>query len=124
MRTWNLLAFLVLAGAWTIGCGPGSPAPEPPLLFSPEGLPEARVGVAYEVTIRVSQWQTPVGAILISHGQLPPGLDLTFDPGTATARIGGTPSEAGSYSFTVHAWCYGTMTEGQSGDKDYVLVSR
>ncbi len=124
MRIWKPLALAILAAGWMNGCGPGSPEPRPPLLFSPDTLPEARVGVAYEVTIRVSQGQSPVGDVLVSKGRLPAGLELVFDPATTTARIDGTPIEAGSYSFTIHAWCYGTLTEGQSGEKDYVLISR
>jgi hypothetical protein len=120
----------LLAAALVSGCGSSlpTPTPNPPLVFSPDTLAEARIGVAYDVTISVSQARTPVGDIFLSKGTLPAGLALTFDRVqsglTGTARIGGTPTGAGSYALTVSAWCYGTMTEGQGGDMDYVLVSR
>jgi len=93
----------------------------PPLAFSPEKIPEARTGQAYELTVVVTGNQTPVGQIYISEGQLPPGLTLSHQRGDSAAAIGGTPRAAGRYSFTVEAWCLGTNVSGQTGRRVYTL---
>jgi hypothetical protein len=85
-------------------------------------MPEARSGNPYKVEILISGNVTPVGNYSISAGELPPGLELIMDDQLHTARIDGTPTQAGSYQFTVSVWCYGTNVSGQTGDKQYTLV--
>jgi hypothetical protein len=104
-------------------------APEPdfgptggPLKFSPDTLPDAQVGKAYDSEIRISLNSTPAGDIYVSNGALPTGLELVKVDGEDIAQINGTPSEAGTFSFTVSVWCYGTQVSGQTGEKDYTIV--
>ena len=96
--------------------------PRPALSFLPDQMPEARVGVPYTVEMVVSGNATPVGDYYISNGTLPPGLELIVDEQLHTANITGTPAQAGTYKFTVSVWCYGTNVNGQTGEKQYMLV--
>jgi hypothetical protein len=122
MRNWRLasmwLPVLLLAGA-LLACRGGQ---RPDLVFSPADLPEAQVGQPYSVTLTVSGNETPVGDMYLDSGALPAGLDLTFDEDSRTAQISGTPTEAGTFNFTVGAWCYGTNVNGQTGEHAYELV--
>lgn len=104
-----------------LGC-----VPRPDLVFSPTTLPEAQAGVAYSVTITVSQAATPVGGASISEGSLPAGLALALheDPHDNTMTISGTPSAAGNFAFTISVWCYGTNVAGQTAAQPYTLVVR
>jgi hypothetical protein len=92
------------------------------LIFSPDNLADAQVGSAYDAEIQVLQTKTPVGGVGISEGALPAGLTLEMADTENTLRIRGTPSESGTFSFTVSVWCYGTNTSGQTGEKKYVIV--
>jgi hypothetical protein len=101
-----------------VGC-----VPRPALEFSPTTLPDAQVGSAYAATITVSQTVTPVGGASVQDGALPAGLDLTLAKEPAdTIQISGTPAVAGTFSFTVYAWCYGTNVNGQTATQAYTLV--
>jgi hypothetical protein len=93
-----------------------------PLKFSPDTLPDSQVGTAYDAEIRISLNNTPVGDFFISEGELPEGLEFTFLDGEDAATIVGTPTEAGTYTFTVTVWCFGTQVSGQTGEKTYTLV--
>lgn len=93
-----------------------------PLKFTPDVLAEAQIGNVYDEEIRISLNNTPVGDFFISDGVLPEGLEFTFLEGEDAATIVGTPSEAGTYTFTVSAWCFGTQVSGQTGEKTYTLV--
>jgi hypothetical protein len=93
-----------------------------PLKFLPDALPEAQVGTAYDEEIRISLNNTPVGDFFISDGILPEGLEFTFLEGDDAATVSGTPTEAGTFTFTVSAWCFGTQVSGQTGEKTYTLV--
>ncbi len=93
-----------------------------PLTFSPEKLPAATLGEAYEVEIAVSDNETPVLRIYISSGDLPPGLEFIFEEGSQSALIRGLPEAAGEYHFTVFASCYGTSVSGQTGKQEYLIV--
>jgi hypothetical protein len=96
--------------------------PRPTLSFLPEEMPQAKVGVAYDVEILVTGNSTPVFNYSISEGTLPPGLELVFDEQVHSARIKGTPTQAGKYPFAVSVMCYGTNVSGQTGEKKYTLV--
>jgi hypothetical protein len=98
------------------------PKVRPALKISPDDLPEAQVGVAYTVDILVTQNQTPVGGTWISDGTLPSGLTLEKVPSQDVIRIRGIPLEAGTSTFTVALWCYGTSVNGQMGNKQYTLT--
>jgi len=101
-----------------IGC-----TPRPDLQFSPSSLPDARVRSSYAVTITVSQAATPVGGASLQDGALPAGLDIALakEP-INTIQISGTPTAAGTFTFTIYVWCYGTNVSGQTATQQYVLV--
>jgi hypothetical protein len=124
------LALIVFA---TLACaffgGPLTPTPtldfgptHGPLTVSPAVLPHAKQGQAYEVEIKISHNDTPVGSMGIGEGKLPAGLTFEFLNGQNAARISGTPSEQGTFKFRLAGWCYGTMVSGQTIDKDYEIV--
>src|SRR5271157_4088470 len=101
-----------------LGC-----TPRPALQFSPATLPDAQVGSSYAATITVSQAVTPVGGASVVDGALPAGLDLALakEP-EDTIQISGTPTVAGTFSFTISVWCYGTNVGGQTATQQYALV--
>lgn len=96
--------------------------PRGPLKFDPDKLPEAQVGVPYEVKVTVTQNVTPTGGFSISEGFLPKGLTLEKVKGEDTAVISGTPAEAGAFPFKVFVWCYGTSVNGQAGEMSYTII--
>ena len=96
--------------------------PRPGLDFMPDKMPAARVGQPYQVDILIARNVTPVGNYSISDGALPPGLQLVMDRELRIGRISGTPTQTGTYKFTVSVWCLGTNVNGQSGEKQYNLV--
>jgi hypothetical protein len=101
-----------------LGC-----VPRPPLEFSPATLPDAQIGSSYAATITVNQAATPVGGASVQDGALPAGLDLALakEP-IDTIQISGTPTVAGTFSFTISVWCYGTNVSGQTATQAYTLV--
>ncbi len=107
-----------LALTAVLGC-----TPRPALQFSPATLPDAQVGSSYAATITVSQAVTPVGGASVQDGALPAGLDLALakEPDN-TIQISGTPTVAGTFSFTIYVWCYGTNVSGQTATQGYTLV--
>lgn len=94
----------------------------PALVFAPDQLPDASVGQVFISTISVAQNVTPVSQMTVAAGDLPPGLQLAFNKSQGLAVLGGTPQHAGTYKFTISAWCFGTNNTGQSGHHDYQLV--
>ncbi|MGD0752412.1 MAG: Ig domain-containing protein [Anaerolineales bacterium] len=96
--------------------------PRPALEFLPDQMPAAKVGQPYQVDIQIARNVTPAGIYSITDGKLPPGLKLVSDRDLQIGRISGTPSQAGTYKFTVSVWCLGTNTGGQTGEKQYTLV--
>jgi len=82
--------------------GEPSDCDQPPGVMSPAALPDAQVGVPYQVTfsgpdgVYLYEWFTLVGA--------PPGLSLTSDSQLdAEATLSGTPTSMGSHDFFVIA---------------------
>ncbi len=92
------------------------------LKFAPDTLPDAQLNTPYEAEIQVTQNNTPVGAFSIAKGTLPAGLELVKVQGKDQAKISGTPTESGTFTFTVSVWCYGTNVSGQTGEKEYRIV--
>jgi hypothetical protein len=92
------------------------------LKFAPDTLPDAQLNTPYEAEIQVTQNTTPVGAFSIAKGALPAGLELVKVEGKDQAKISGTPTESGTFTFTVSVWCYGTNVSGQTGEKEYRIV--
>ena len=81
-------------------------------------LPEARLGVAYHAQIGFQGGATPVGGLAV-HGQLPPGIAFVD---SLAFRLGGVPTDTGTYDFDVSGWCYGTNRPGQTDRKSYRIV--
>ncbi len=93
------------------------------LKFDPDQLPDAQVGTAYNVEIHVTENRTPVGNFATGAADLPGGLKLEKVEGVEdTARITGVPAEAGTFTFKIRVWCYGTNVSGQTGEKEYTIV--
>lgn len=106
-----------------------------PLTFITESIPKAKVGKEYSVTVEVSgtygyTW------VLRPAGAVPSWLK--YDGGDNTCTLRGTPTQAGSYSFTIEGgniYCYAakefTLTVEASGggsdtgtDEDEVVVPK
>jgi len=118
MRARWIVSIAVLA-ACLAGCNVG----RGPLGFTPDRLPDGHAGQSYVAIIDITNNQTPVGDIYVSGGALPNGMTLDFTRGSSTsATLNGTPTTAGTYVFTISAWCLGTNVSGQSGDQNYSLV--
>ncbi len=107
----------------TLACMLFSPA-RGPLKFDPAVLPDAQVGVPYEAKVSISDNATPAGDFSISEGTLPGVVTLEKIEGESAARISGTPQQAGTFTFRVFVWCYGTNVSGQVGEKQYTLTVR
>ncbi|WP_435102361.1 putative Ig domain-containing protein [Halarchaeum sp. P4] len=73
---------------------------DPPTLTT-ASLPDATERVAYSHSLSVSGGTEPV-TWRVTSGSLPPGLSLT-DDGQLTGIVAGTPTTAGSYTFTITA---------------------
>ena len=93
-----------------------------PLMIEPDSLPNAQIGVEYEVEIHVRDNVTPLNSVFISSGTLPAGLELIFVDREDGAKISGTPEETGTFTFTVFVSCKGTMVSGQTLEKDFQIV--
>jgi CSLREA domain-containing protein len=83
----------------------------PAVTLSPTSLPAGTVNTAYEQSLSA----TPAGNYSFARtgGSLPPGLTLS-----AAGVLSGTPTTAGSYTFTVTATGFGTCT----GTRQYTVT--
>jgi hypothetical protein len=95
--------------------------PRSPLEFYPAGLPDAQIGIPYQVEIWVENVETGVGQFLVKEGDLPTGLALERVPGENKVKITGTPTEIGTFDFILDAACYGTNAPGQEGEYEYQI---
>lgn len=80
----------------------------------PPTLPNGVVGQAYSQTFNIG-----TGNELFTEDTLPPGLSIesTYNEqtDTYTFRLAGTPTTAGTYTFTVEAYEFDYMQEGTAG---------
>lgn len=83
-----------------------------PIDLSPATLPNGTAGVAYNQTITASGGTAPYTFTVIA-GTLPPGLALA-----GSGALTGTPTTAGSFTFTVRA----TDANGCFGSRVYTIV--
>ncbi len=114
----RILIVCLLALSLTLAC---FYEPRPDLEFGPDELPAAQTGVQYEATVTVSGNFTPVYIFFVSDGALPDGLKLEYTEHDTFAKIVGIPAQAGTFKFTLAAWCLGTNVSGQTGEKGYVI---
>ncbi|MBZ0136914.1 MAG: putative Ig domain-containing protein [Planctomycetes bacterium] len=69
-------------------------------LLSPEELPDASVGLPYDVMLSYSVTGVDPYSWSLSAGSLPPGLSLTTTTGRE-CRLHGTPTQIGAYPFSI-----------------------
>jgi uncharacterized protein (TIGR03437 family) len=85
----------------------------PALTLTPAALPNGTAGQAYNQTLAQTGVPSPP-AWSVSSGVLPPGLALN----ATTGALLGTPTRAGTFSFTIRA----TTSGGCTGTREYTLV--
>ncbi|MBL8113854.1 MAG: IPTL-CTERM sorting domain-containing protein [Acidobacteria bacterium] len=85
----------------------------PVISLSPATLPNGTLGQLYSQAITATGGTPPYTYGLLT-GSLPPGLSLA----PATGLISGTPTQAGSFTFTVRA----TDSVGCFGDRPYTII--
>ncbi len=113
-----ILSAIVLILLVTISCQILTP---PSIGFTPNNMPNAKVGSYYFAIIKVENNRTPVGEFSITQGSLPKGLIFQRLSGQDAVLISGTPLDPGAFHFVLSVWCYGTNDSGQTGTKDYVI---
>jgi hypothetical protein len=72
-----------------------------PFALVPASLPDDIVGQAYSVVLNTQNGFAPFKSAIVSAGALPPGFSLTPIAGTTSLSIAGTPTQAGTFGFTV-----------------------
>ncbi len=92
-------------GAYTYNPGPALLFPAPP---------GGEVGVAYSDQLTVTGGTSPF-TWSVSAGSLPPGVTL----GASTGLLSGTPTTAGSYSFTVKVTDNSGLSDTEAGEPDH-----
>ncbi len=96
---------VIAAGTFVVSCGgeAGGPQAESAAAFvTPAELPAAAVGTGYSVRLELSAGERAVESWSVRSGSLPPGLELSGLSRRA-GSIGGTPTVAGRFVFTVEA---------------------
>jgi hypothetical protein len=88
---------VTMNGGNTIGGCSAAGGPCPVITLSPPTLPNGTLTVPYSQTITASGGTAPI-TFTVTSGTLPPGLALS-----SSGVVSGTPTAAGSFSFTVRA---------------------
>jgi hypothetical protein len=75
------------------------------LVIDPVTTPAAHVNAPYFVSV-TAHGSSAVATWSVSAGQVPPGLAFGMNQFNANAHLSGTPTQAGTYSFTIQATDY------------------
>ncbi|MBI3681812.1 MAG: putative Ig domain-containing protein, partial [Acidobacteria bacterium] len=92
---------------WLVICAEAALWGQTPIRFdTPSPLPDGEVGVPYEMQIRFSGGKPFLGTGIVQYTYTSnfavPGVGMQNGTTTTHAQIGGTPTVAGTYSFTVN----------------------
>jgi hypothetical protein len=94
----------------------------PPLIFSPDKLPNAHIGEMYHVEIQLTNAKTPPFYFYVVEENLPKGLEFKWEDRMPMAILEGTPEDPGTFTITLSVGCLGTNISGQVGSKKYILI--
>ena len=94
----------------------------PPLVFSPDKLPNAHIGEMYHVKIQLTNAKTPPFYFYVVEENLPKGLEFKWEDRMPMAILEGTPEKSGTFTITLSVGCLGTNISGQVGSKEYLLI--
>jgi hypothetical protein len=111
VRTVDLVSVSNVADGTDIGAYEAQAEPCPAITLSPSSLPNGTVGSAYNQTITVEGSNDSFG-FAVTSGALPGGLTLSSD-----GIISGTPTAAGSFTFTITA----TNASGCEASREYTI---
>ena len=104
--------FAQLSDTIVIAAAPPPPPVCPTITLSPPTLPNGTVGIAYSQTIVGSGGNAPY-SFGVTAGALPAGVTLT-----AAGLLAGTPTTAGSSTFTIR----GTDVDGCFAQRSFTIV--
>jgi hypothetical protein len=87
-----------------------------PIVISPTTLPNGTVGVAYSQTVTAAGGVPPYKGS--TTGTLPPGLTVAALMSGVSASVAGTPTQAGTFTFSVIA----TDSQSSQGSQAYTVT--
>lgn len=88
-----------------------------PLTIATTTLPNGGVGTAYSQSISTANGTSPFTPTLAS-GTLPPGVTLSTSSGSVAGSLTGTPTTAGTYTFTIQV----ADKNGQTATQQYTVT--
>jgi hypothetical protein len=92
------------------------------ITISPIAIATGTVGEPYHQIFRLSQNANGIASVSISKGTLPQGLGLAYEVRGDNFDISGTPTESGTFAFTVSVVTESGLFGGpQTGERSYSL---